>query len=107
MRNDFENAIRRKEKLSLSAEVLLSNADELAEALVFGVGGEKGFLKENILQSDEFPRAYAEARKALCFDLSSSDATPNEMAPFLLSLRNLISKFTSIFIFKINLINII
>ena len=98
MRNDFENAARQKNALSLSAEVLLSGADELADALLYGAGGKKGFLKENILQSDEFLSAYAEARDSLSFAGAHLDGVPKETAPFVSYFRIQAERFASAYL---------
>ena len=87
MRNDFENAVREKNKLSLATEVFLATADELASSLVFGADGEKGFPKENVLQNEEFLKAYHFARQSLSFDLPVPDETPTETKSYLASFR--------------------
>lgn len=98
MRNDFENAIRRKEKISLAAEVLLSNADEIADSLAFGVGGEDGFLKESVLQSEDFLKAYTEAKNSLLFGSSLPESTPEETSGFLSSFREKSNCFITVYL---------
>ncbi len=98
MRNDFENAARRKNNLSLAAEVFLSVADELADGLLYGEDGKGGFLKENVLQSDAFLNAYAEAGDSLCFGQSLPTGTPLETAPFLSSFRTEAERLVSVYL---------
>ncbi len=98
MRNDFENAVRRKNKLSLAAEVFLAIADGLADGLLYGEDGEGGFLKENVLQNDAFLNAYLEARDSLCFDKAIPNETPSEIAPFLFSFRTEAERLASVYL---------
>ncbi len=97
MRNEFENAVRRKNRLSLAAEVFLSVADELADSLLYREDGE-GFLKENVLQSDAFLSAYTEARDSLCFTNGVPPETPPETAPFLSSFREDAERLASVYL---------
>ncbi len=98
MRNDFENAARQKNKLSLAAEVFLSVADGIADALLYGEGVEGGFLKDGVIQNDAFLSAYTEARDSLCFEQSDPSETPPETASFVSSFRTETERLASVYL---------
>ena len=97
MRNDFENAEKQKNNISLAAEVFLGAADELADSLVYGTRSENGSLRENILQNDEFMKAYAAARNTLVYSALPC-GTPNETSGFLSVFRSKAECFASAYL---------
>ena len=87
MRNDLENAIRRKNKLSLAAEVFLWTADELADSLLIKERKKKNFLGKDILHSEEFLKAYTDLKESLTFEKVPAEV-PEETSNFLSGFRS-------------------